>query len=116
MPEAKNLLSASDLTRGEKLYLHRKRLGMNQVRRCVDLEVGYAQYRAMEVDSSTTTPPYQSIGPMEERESYMILRRRQGMTKGDLAEAVGCSTEWLRQMESGQASIRRLQEYWESVL
>lgn len=115
MPEEKSLLSASDLTRGEKLYLHRKRLGQNQVRRSVDLGVGYAEYRAMEVDNPTTKPPYQSIGLMEVRESYMIFRRREGMTKGELAEDIGCSPEWLRQMESGQATIKRLQEYWESV-
>ena len=115
MPEEKSLLSASDLTRGEKLYLHRKRLGQNQVRRSVDLGVGFAEYRAMEVDNPTALPPYQSIGAMEVRESYMILRRRQGLTKGELADAIGCSSEWLRQMERGQAPIRRLQEYWESV-
>lgn len=115
MPEEKSLLSASDLTRGEKLYLHRKRLNINQVRRCVDLGVGLAEYRAMEVDGPASKPPYQSIGVMEVREGYIILRRREGMTKGELAEAVGCSPEWLRQMESGQAPIRRLQEYWEGI-
>lgn len=114
MADNEHLLHASDLTRGEKLYLYRNRIGFSQEQRCVDLGVGFAEYRAMEVDSETTKPPYISIGAMEPRESYMIFRRRAGMTKGEVAEAVGCSVEWLRQMEQGRAPIRRLEEYWKA--
>lgn len=115
MAEETNLLDASDLTRGEKLYLFRKRLGYTQVQRSVDLGVGFAEYRAMELDEAHARGPYVTLRSIEEREVYTILRRRAGMTKGELAEVMGISAEWIRQMELGQAPIKRLQEYWESA-
>lgn len=106
------LLKTSDLTRGEKLFIKRKRLGISQIEMSVDLGVIYSRYRAMEQDVEGSKPPYVSLGPLLECESYCVQRVRAGINKTELADKMGCSVYWLRQMERGDAPIKRLAEYW----
>ena len=49
-----------------------------------------------------------------EHEKCMLLRRREGITQGDLAKTIGVSRWWLNQMESGKADPARLITYWEN--
>lgn len=106
------LLKTSDLTRGEKLYIKRKRLGLSQIEMSVDLGVIHSKYRAMEQDVEGSEPPYISLGPLQECESYCVQRVRAGINKTTLAAEMGVSIYWLRQMERGEAPIKRLAEYW----
>ena len=106
------LLKTSDLTRGEKLYIKRKRLGLSQIEMSVDIGVIYSQYRAMEQDVEGAEPPYISLGALLECESYCVQRVRLGINKTRLAEEIGVSIYWLRQMERGDAPIKRLADYW----
>jgi transcriptional regulator with XRE-family HTH domain len=109
---AEPILSTSDLTRGEKLYIKRKRLGLSQIEMSVDLGVIHSQYRAMEQDAEGSEPPYISLGVLLECESYCVSRVRAGINKTKLAAEIGVSIYWLRQMERGDAPIKRLAEYW----
>jgi len=109
---AERLLKTSDLTRGEKLYIKRMRLGLSQIEMSVDLGVIHSQYRAMEQDVLCSAPAYVTIGKLLEREAYAIMRRRSGLNKTELAQDMGVDIFWLRQMERGDAPIKRLAEYW----
>lgn len=106
------MLSTSDLSRAEKLYLKRKRMGLTQVEMSVDCGVSLNEYRGMESDAVGTRPPYVALGTLEDREVYVILRHRSGLSSSEIAEEIGVSTYWLRQMEGGDAPIKRLQAYW----
>lgn len=105
-------LKTSDLTRGEKLYLKRHRLGLTQLEMSVDLGVIPAQYRAMEHDVEGSKAPFISLGAMKPREIYTILRKREGLSRAELAEQMGISEFWVRKMEKGAAPIKRLAEFW----
>ena len=111
---AEQILKTTDLTRGEKLYIRRKRLGLSQIEMSVDLGVIYCRYRAMEQDLEGSDPPFISLGKLRECESYCVSRVRAGVNKTALAEKIGVSVYWLRQMEQGTAPIKRLADYWEA--
>ena len=106
------LLSTKDLTRSEKLYLKRRRMGLTQVEMSVDYGVPLSEYRAMEDGTIGVIVPYVAIGTLKDTESYTIMRHRSGMSKTEVAERIGVSAYWLRQMENGAAPIKRLAEYW----
>jgi hypothetical protein len=106
------MLLLSDLTRAEKLYLRRRRLGLTQVEMSVDHGVSLNEYRAMEADLPGVRVPYAPLGTLTDQETYVILRQRSGLSKPEVAEDIGVSPYWLRQMESGAAPIKRLEEYW----
>jgi len=108
-----DLLRTRDLTRGEKLYVKRNRLGITQLEMSVSMGVVPAQYRAMEQDVEGSEAPYITLGAsLEPRESYTIMRRRAGYSRAELAEEIGVSAFWLRKMEKGLAPIKRLADYW----
>lgn len=109
---AEPILKTTDLTRGEKLYIKRKRLGLSQIEMSVDVGVIHSQYRAMEQDVEGSDPVYVTLGKLLECESYCVSRVRAGMNKTQLAKEIGVSIYWLRQMERGDAPIKRLAEYW----
>lgn len=109
------LLLLRDLTKGEKLHLYRRRLGFTQIQMSVDYGVSLNEYRAMEMDMPEARTVYVSLGTLEEREVYTVLRIRSGLSREEVASEVGVSTYWLRQMEAGAAPLKRLQEYWREV-
>lgn len=106
------LLTASDLSRGEKLYLWRKRYALSQIEASVDLGVSLIAYRVMEEDGEGSNPPFKTLGALEPTEEFVTLRRRQGWTRADLGVVMEVSAEWIRKMESGLAPMVRLEEYW----
>lgn len=109
---SERILTTSDLTRGEKLYIARRRKGLTQIEMSVDCGVAYGEYRAMETDDPGTKPPYITLGTLLEREAYTIMRRRSGLSRDEVADKMDVSTFWLRQMEAGAAPIKRLAQFW----
>jgi hypothetical protein len=107
------MLRSSQLTKGEKLYIHRKRLRFTQFQMAVRCGVCLAEYRSMELDEEGTTVGYHTIAPIKEREVYATLRRRQGITKSELAREIGVSAYWLGRMEEGAAPVATLAKFWE---
>ncbi|MEE8181752.1 MAG: hypothetical protein V3T87_00395 [Candidatus Thorarchaeota archaeon] len=112
---AEPLLKITDLTRGEKLYIKRKRLGLSQIEMSVDIGVIHSKYRAMEQDVEGSEPPFITLGTLLECESYCVSRVRAGVNKTKLAAEIGVSVYWLRQMERGTAPIKRLADFWEAI-
>lgn len=107
-------LTASDLTRGEKLYIHRMRLSFTQIQMAVEHGVCLSEYRGMEFDEEGVTCPYVSVGTLQLFEVCATIRRRKGIRKSDLARRMLVSAYWLGRMESGTAPVARLASHWEA--
>lgn len=101
---------ASDLTRGERLVVVRRRAGLSQVKMASKLKTGLRQYRAWERDEDGA--PAKSVGKLEMHERCYIARRRSGLERQQLAKRMKCSRLWITLMESGRAPVAALQEYW----
>lgn len=98
------------LTRGEKLYLQRKRFRQNSADSAARHDVSVEQYRRWEIDAETGPDVF--LGGIELREHYAIMRRRMGLTLQDLADRMGCSINTVSRAESGNGPLTRVIEYW----
>lgn len=104
-------MRVSDLTPGEKLYLDRKRNGLNMTEAATEYEVGLAKYRAWEHDAAEGAPS-PALGKLTQQDEFLILRRRSGKTIKELCVEVDCCPWWFRQMELGIVPNDRLVEFW----
>ncbi len=100
------------MTRGEKLLMTRRRLGWTQSEAARRHSVSLYTYRRWEGDTDGTSAPTTKVGKLAMFEQCFLLRKREGMTLIEAAEVIGVCRWWLCQMESGEAPIDRLREYW----
>ena len=100
-----------DITRAERLLLDRRRRGEDQAAAARRLGVGIVLYKDWE-RGRRRFPRRVALGKLRRWEELMLLRRRAGLTQGELASALGCTRRWVVLMESGRAPIRVLEEYW----
>ncbi len=107
-------MRASDLTRGEKLFLLRHRSGTTLAEQAADYGISMTQMRDWDRDitSSGQQPPSVGVGKVTRSESFRILRRRSGKTVAQLADELGYCSWWFRKMETGQADDSPLAVYW----
>lgn len=100
------------LTTGEKLFLDRSRRGETQ--RQAAVRYGVAQWRYGEWERGLAPPwgEVPELGPLKERERYIIWRRRAGWTQASLARRMGCSRLWVWLMENGKQSADHLYLFW----
>lgn len=70
------------------------------------------EYRMAEAGK---VPPMKvKLGKLEPHEAAVVMRRRAGMTRKQLAAILDVSGWWLTQMERGQVNSTRLIDYWAS--
>ena len=106
------LVKTRDLTAGERLLIARRRIRRKtQAKAAAEHGVHFAKYAAWEKDQGDDIPSVK-VGRLEEHEQCFILRRREDLTQDALAEALGCSVNWLCMMERGDAPVARLLAYW----
>lgn len=105
-------VKTSELTKGEKLRLQRRRTGETQQRAASRLGVSLHAYRQWERDEADAAPTT-ALGRLPDYEQCFILRRREEETLGKVAGDLGVCKGWLMQMERGIAPIARLTSYWE---
>lgn len=110
-------MKLSDLTRGELMFVYRRRRGLTQVEAAEAAGVGTNQYREWELgEEEPTREEVRSMkagGALEIHEIATTLRRREGMTQPELAEKLGISTNWLCRMEKGEVDMNQgLFDYW----
>lgn len=105
------LVKATDLTKGEKLAIQRRRDGHNLTKAAKKLKVPVSTYRGWEAGAEGA--PKAAVGKVTVQERCFIMRRREGMTLEQVAKKVKCCRWWLRQMEAGEIPADRLVEYWE---
>lgn len=107
-------MKASDLTEGEKLLLDRRRRGRSQRQRAAELGVTLYQYRAWEGDRERPES-IPRLGSLSVAEVCVVARRRAAIGVVELANELGVSREWLRQMEAGNVDPARLASYWQQA-
>tara|TARA_R110002167_G_scaffold143958_2_gene333640 strand:- start:2983 stop:3303 length:321 start_codon:yes stop_codon:yes gene_type:complete len=105
------MLTTSEVTNGERLLIERRRADQNQTAAATSYDVSEWQYRQCESDESDRIPA-PPIGKLRDYESAMLMRRRQGMKRTELAAELGISGWWLTRMERGQIPADRLVNYW----
>lgn len=98
-------------SRGEALYVWRKRRGLNQVRAAEQHGVTPDKYREWEADRGEDIPR-KLVGRLRLNEVCALLRRRKGQTQAQLAEELGCTRYWVVTMENGDGSLDRLLAHW----
>ena len=98
-------------TKGEALFVWRRRAEMNQVDAAEELGVSPDKYREWEADRGGDIPR-KAVGQLKDYEAYTLLRRRKKMTQDEVARRIGVSRLWVHQMEAGQGPIERLAQFW----
>jgi len=105
------LIKTSELSKGEKLLVYRRRRGLTQSKSAKERKVSLYTYRRWEADELDAVPKV-SVGRLSEAEQCFLLRKRKGMSLADAAKEIDICRWWLCQMESGEAPIDRLLAYW----
>lgn len=102
------------LTPGERLLIHRRRLGLNQreaARRC---NISMTRYSLWERGQAVPTVDVPTIDELLPHERAMLYRRRCGTTQGDVATELGLCRWWVNLMERGERPCDLLIDYWEN--
>ncbi len=105
------MLTAGDLTKGERLLLERRRAGEPLEAAAARHGVTLYRYRLWERDEDDGAPRV-PVGRVEYHEAARLMRGRVGASVRELAELVGCSPYWLTRMEAGEAPVDRLRDFW----
>jgi len=106
------MLTAQDLTNGERLLLCRRRASMTKTEAARRRSVTLYRYNLWERDEDDAPPC--PVGRVAFFEQSLIVRLRAGVSVADFAAVLEVSPWWLRQMETGEASDVRLREWWGS--
>lgn len=101
-------------TRGERLFIARRRKGESQIDAAASRGVSVDIYADWEMDRRTHDQPHQQIGELKPHEVFTLRRRRAGMTQEELAERLDCTRLWVVQMERGTVNCDRLREFWDA--
>tara|TARA_R110000851_G_scaffold268071_2_gene420704 strand:+ start:35574 stop:35906 length:333 start_codon:yes stop_codon:yes gene_type:complete len=107
------MLSAKDLTSGERLLITRRRDGMTKAECAEGCGVTLYRYNRWEADREEGITA--RTGRLAFHEQSFLLRRRAKASVADFAALVGVSPWWLRQMEIGEAPDDRLRAYWDAA-
>lgn len=113
------LVTADDLTTGERLFLLRRRKRTTQAKMaeyyCVSPGT-YILWEHDDLDTVTIRPPKVSSlglpGGLATYEACLIERRRKGMTAYALAERMGCPRHYIELAERGKRPVYRLEAFW----
>lgn len=104
------LVKASQLTRGSKLWLERRRRKENQTQAAKRHKVKVLEYRAWEQDK--LKGPVVKVGKLLPYEQCALRRREEEFTIAELADEVGCCRYWVHRMERGEVDPQPLLDYW----
>lgn len=105
------MLTAKDLTKGERLLLERRRAEETKPEAAARHGVSFYRYDRWERDIDNEAPRV-AVGVLEFREVSLIRGQRAGASVRDFAELVGVSPWWLTQIETGQVSDERIRSFW----
>lgn len=101
-----------DLTQAEKLFLVRRRLGLQSADlHAWGIGVDRSVYQQWEAGTLELPPNIQLHG-LYPWEHYAILRMRAGLSEAKLARIIGVGVRNLARMERGRLPLKRLIEYW----
>lgn len=121
MSSAKPTKTNKSLSPGEALFLDRRKRGMTQARYARLHKATVDQVHKWESDVPARNRAGEAIecpdvgitwGALNDAERCVIMRRREGLSRTDLAGRVGVSQQWISAMERGQHPADRLVEFW----
>lgn len=99
-------------TKGESLFIWRRRKGLNQVDAAAEFNTSSDTYREWEAGRRTHDLPRQHLGQLKPHEVCVLMRRREKLTQLQLATAMGVTRLWINRMETGQVPLDRLRDHW----
>ncbi len=105
------LVKTSQLTRGERHLVKRRRTTESQVEAAERYGVSLYNYRQWETDT-LKSPHELGLGKLRNFEACFITRRRSGLSASAVAKRVGVSRWWFCQMERGDVDATRLVSFW----
>lgn len=118
------VLMMSDLTPGERLALARRRRDVSQRDLAAQLGIPRRVIQVREADSRSTTAPVpdsleafvdRALGVNDFRlpthEACFIMRRRRGENETTVSLHIGCSRQWVSEMERGVQNPAKLAAY-----
>lgn len=105
-------MKTSELTKGERLMIRRRRMNLSQSEMANELGVSLYRYRLWEAGEDLAEAPKITLGRIHDFEVCVIQRRRAGVDAKKLAAQLGVSRWWLTQMEYGRGPADRLVTYW----
>jgi hypothetical protein len=106
------MLRARDLAAPERLFVDRIRRGETQAEAAERLGVSLYKFSGWESGTREGVPAVRT-GRLSEREVFALMRRRCELSIGEAAELVGCSANWIGDMEKPSgASLHRYREFW----
>ena len=108
------LVKTSDLSRGERLLVDRRRRAESQVAAAERCGVSLYNYRQWET-GDVRAPDEIPLGRLEPFERCVLTRRRDGRTMSSIASALGVCRWWLCQMERGEVDAGRLVSFWQEA-
>ncbi len=100
----------------EKLLIWRRREDWNQNQAAQHYGLSVFNYKLLEYGKlKKKNVEYKKVilGNLSPKERCLIYRRRAKKTQKQIAKALGCSREWIRQQESGEVSCDNLLRWWE---
>ena len=104
------LVKASELSRGDKLWLDRRRRRENQATAAKRHRVSIVLYRSWERDDEHG--PSVKVGKLAPHEECALVRREEEVTIAEVAEELGCCRYWVHKMEKGEVDPQDLLDYW----
>lgn len=99
-------------SKGESLYLARRRKKQSQVAAAKARGVSEDTLREWERDRKVEAQPWAPLGKLSVAEVCVVLRRRAGKTQRQIAAEMGITRLWVIQMENGVAPVERLRSFW----
>lgn len=111
-PRITIMLTTRDLSAPERLLVDRRRKDLNQEKAASHWKVTPWTYRMWEEGKEDSSIPFPALGKLKHHESCVVLHRRSGLKRTELAKLVGVSGWWLTCMENGIVPVDRLVEFW----
>jgi DNA-binding XRE family transcriptional regulator len=105
-------VKSSELSKGERLLIDRRRRGERQGKAASRLKVPLSRYSLWERDLLDGAPKV-SLGQLKAHERCVIYRRRCGKSQVEVAQELEVCRWWLNQMEAGTVDCTPLACYWE---
>ena len=96
------------ITTGEKLFVERRRAGRSQAQQAKKLKVNIKVYCQLERQAEGR----EIVKDLTVAEACTLLRRRNGLTQANVALDMGVTRFWVRRMELGISTVKRLQDFW----
>ena len=101
------------ITRSERLFVERRRLGESQEEAAWRLGISLSLYERIERGKISCPDDFTTrLGSIARYEKCVIFRRRIRMTQKDVARSLGCSVRWVQLMECGEQPCQQLREFW----